>query len=169
MRQLLDEHGGLARFLPWVGLAETTVAEGVDDLGAAVPAPSALLFDGVDDVRGLYDPCWVGHRTLVARAGDLVGFWRNLPEEMLDPRTFVPIGFDAPGHVRPSYGLGVMADPGSPLGTVVGHGGGGPGYATAVFTVPSADAVAIVLAADERYPAQRAALELLTAAVRGGS
>ena len=55
-----------------------------------------------------------GHRTLVARAGDLVGFWRDLPAEMLDPRTFVPVGADAPGFVRPSYGLGVMADPGQP-------------------------------------------------------
>ena len=131
-----------------------------------MPAASAHLLGGVADVRGVYDPRWVGHRTLVARAEDLVGFWRDLPAEMLDPRTFVPIGAHAPGFVRPSYGLGVMADPGHPLGTLVGHGGGGPGYATAVFTVPSDDAVAIVLAADESFPAQQTALELLTAAVR---
>ena len=166
LRRLLDEHGGLAAFLPRLGLVGATVAERTDDLGVAAAAPSALLLDGVDDVRGVYDPSWVGHRTLVARAEDLVGFWRALPAEMLDPRTFVPIGADAPGFVRPSYGMGVMADPGSPIGTVVGHGGGGPGYASAVFAVPAADAVAIVLAADERYPAQERALELLTAAVR---
>jgi hypothetical protein len=82
---------------------------------------------------------------------------------MLDPGTFVPIGFDAPGFVRPSYGLGVMADPGHALGTVVGHGGGGPGYASGVFALPSRDALAIVLAADESYPAQRTALDLLAA------
>jgi len=162
LRRLLDEHGGLAAFLPRLGLPGVTVAERLDDFGAAAPAPSALLLNGVDDVRGLYHPRWVGHRTLVARAEDLVGFWRNLPAEMLEPRTFVPIGFDAPGFVRPSYGLGVMADPEHPLGTVVGHGGGGPGYATAVFTVPSTHTVAIVLAADERYPAQQTALELLS-------
>jgi D-alanyl-D-alanine carboxypeptidase len=86
---------------------------------------------------------------------------------MLDPRTFVPIGAEAPGFVRPSYGIGVMADPEHPLGMVVGHGGGGPGYAAAVFAVPEADAVAIVLAADERYPAQREALELLRAVTTG--
>jgi D-alanyl-D-alanine carboxypeptidase len=162
LRRLLDEHGGLTAFLPRVGLADAAVAEQVEDFGAAVPAPSALLLDGVDDVRGVYDPRWVGHRTLVARAGDLVRFWRDLPAEMLDPRTFVPVEADAPGFMRPSYGLGVMADPEHPLGTVVGHGGGGPGYAAGVFAVPKADAVAIVLAADERYPAQRSALELLT-------
>jgi D-alanyl-D-alanine carboxypeptidase len=166
LRRLLDEHGGLAAFLPRLGLAETSVAERVADLDVAVPAASALLLDGVADVRGLYDPRWVGHRTLVARAEDLVGFWRRLPEEMLDPRTFVPIGADAPGFVRPSYGLGVMVDSEHPLGVVVGHGGGGPGYATAVFAVPSADAVAVVLAADETFPAQQTALALLTTAVR---
>jgi D-alanyl-D-alanine carboxypeptidase len=164
LRRLLDEHGGLAAFLPRLGLEDVTVAERLDDFDAAVPAPSALLLDGVGEVRGVYDPRWVGHRTLVARAEDLVGFWRNLPAEMLDPRTFVPIGFDAPGFVRPSYGLGVMADPEHPLGTVVGHGGGGPGYAAAVLAVPSTDTVAIVLAADERYPAQAKALELLSRA-----
>jgi D-alanyl-D-alanine carboxypeptidase len=164
LRRVLDEHGGLAEFLPRLGLGGAKVAERADDLDTAVPSPSALLLDGVDNVRGVYDPRWVGHRTLIARAGDLVGFWRNLPAEMLDPSTFVPIGFGAPGFVRPSYGLGVMADPGSQLGTVVGHGGGGPGYAAAVLTVPSADVVVIVLAADEQFPAQRTALELLTRA-----
>ncbi|HEU5243235.1 MAG TPA: serine hydrolase [Gaiellaceae bacterium] len=165
LRRLLDEHGGLAAFLPQIGLEDATVAERIDDLGPVVPAASALLLDGVADVRGVYDPRWVGHRTLVARAEDLLGFWRNLPAEMLDPRTFVPIGADAAGFAQPCYGLGVMADPGSPLGTVVGHGGGGPGYATAVFAVARADVVAIVLAADERYPAQRTALELLARAL----
>jgi D-alanyl-D-alanine carboxypeptidase len=167
LRRLLDEHGGLAAFLPRLGLADAAVADQMDDFEAAVPSPSALLLAGVADVRGVYDPRWVGHRTLVARAGDLVDFWRELPAEMLEPRTFVPIGFDAPGFVRPSYGLGLMVDPENSLGTVVGHGGGGPGYAAAVFAVPRADAVVIVLAADESYPAQEAALELLAAAVRG--
>jgi D-alanyl-D-alanine carboxypeptidase len=167
LRRRLDEHGGLSAFLPRLGLADAAVAERMDDLEVAVPAPSALLLDGVSDIRGVYDPRWVGHRTLVARAGDLVGFWRDLPPEMLEPRTFVPIGFDAPGFVRPCYGLGVMADLESPLGTIVGHAGGGPGYAAAVFGMPRAEALAIVLAADETYPAQGAALELLAAVVRG--
>jgi len=166
LRRVLDEHGGLASFLPTLGLEGVTVAERVEDFHAAVPAASALLLDGVDDVRGMYDPRWIGHRTLVARADDLIGFWLNLPVEMLDASTFVPIGFDASGFVRPSYGLGVMVDPEHPLGILVGHGGGGPGYASAAFALPHLGVVAIVLAADERYPAQERAVELLAAAVR---
>jgi hypothetical protein len=56
-----------------------------------------------------------------------------------------------------------MTDPGSRLGTVVGHGGGGPGYAHGVFTVPARGAVAIVLTHDQRFDAQGAALRLLGA------
>ncbi len=46
----------------------------------------------------------------------------------------VEIGFEAPGFHRPSYGLGVMTDP-RPDGLLIGHGGGGPGYAAAAFAV----------------------------------
>jgi len=51
---------------------------------------------------------------------------------------------------------------------VVGHGGGGPGYAHAVFAVPSRDAVGIVLTPDETFDAQGAALRLLSAALSPG-
>ena len=164
LRRLLDEHGGLAAFLPRLGLADAKVAERLEDLGAAVPAPSAQLLDGVDDVRGVYDPRWVGHRTLVARAEDLVGFWRNLPAEMLDPRTFVPIGFDAPGFVRPELRARRDGRPGAPARDA----SSATAAAARAMRRPSSrcrarDTVAIVLAADERYPAQQTALELLAA------
>jgi len=168
LRRLLDAHRGLASFLPRLGLPRASVAERAEDLLAAVPAPSALIADGVTDVRGWYHPRWVGHRTLIASADDLLGFWRSLPSAMLDPTTFVPIGRNAPGFAEPSYGLGVMADPRSPLGPVVGHGGGGPGYAHAVFAVPSRDAVGIVLTPDETFDAQGAAFRLLSAALSPG-
>jgi D-alanyl-D-alanine carboxypeptidase len=38
--------------------------------------------------------------------------------------------------VTPGYGLGLMVDLASPAGRVAGHGGGGPGYATAAFQFP---------------------------------
>jgi D-alanyl-D-alanine carboxypeptidase len=165
LRILLDRHGGLAAFLPGLGLGGTTVAETPGDLLAAMPALWALPGEPPTDARGRYDPRWVGHRTLIASAPELLPFWRALPAEMLDEASFVPIGSTAPGFVDPRYGLGVMADPGSPLGTVVGHGGGGPGYAHGVFAVPTRDAVAIVLTHDQRFDAQGTALALLAAAL----
>ena len=72
----------------------------------------------------------------------------------------VPIGFDAPGFVRPSYGLGVMTDPGWPGGLLIGHGGGGPGYAAAAFAVvrDGSPHVAILLSGDEHEDVQATAL-----------
>src|SRR5262249_1431844 len=82
LRRLLDEHGGLAAFLPRLVPADVTVAERPEDLDSAVPAPSALLLDGVNDVRGVYDPRWVGHPTLLPPAGDLAEVWRHPPAHM---------------------------------------------------------------------------------------
>ncbi len=167
LRRLLEAHGGLDAALHGLNLGRATVAHALADLQPTPPAPSRWLHDGVDDVRGVYHPHWVGHRTLVATVGDLLGFWRALPAAMREPATFVEIGREVPGMVRPSYGLGLMADPGAPEGVVVGHGGGGPGYAAGAFTVPAAGAVAIVLTADEAYPAPDAARSLLRAALDG--
>jgi D-alanyl-D-alanine carboxypeptidase len=116
-------------------------------------------------VAGRYHPGWVGHRTVVTTARDLHHFWTAPPVQFLEPATLVPIGRDAPGFVRPCYGLGVMADPGSPLGLIIGHGGGGPGYSTAVFAAPQHDAVAIVLEPAEDFPAQELARDLLNASI----
>ncbi len=165
LRILLDQHGGIAAFLPGLGLGNATVAEAPADLFNGVPALWALPGEEPSDVRGRYDPRWVGHRTLIASAADLLPFWRALPRELLDPSTFVSIGASAPGFTDPRYGLGVMTDPGSELGTVVGHGGGGPGYAHGVFTVPARNAQVIVLTRDQRFDAQGTALRLLEAAL----
>jgi hypothetical protein len=40
--------------------------------------------------------------------------------------------------LRRPYGLGVMADPASPLGPLFGHNGGGPGYDASAFHAPRA-------------------------------
>ena len=76
----------------------------------------------------------------------------------------VEIGFDAPGFVRPSYGIGLMTDPGWPGGLLIGHGGGGPGYAAATFAVlreRSDPLVAIELSGDERVDVQTQVLDEL--------
>jgi D-alanyl-D-alanine carboxypeptidase len=164
LRRVLDLHGGLASQLPAVGFRAASVAENLADFDRAVSATSRKLGDGIHQVAGRYHPGWVGHRTIVTTARDLHRFWSTPPAKFLDPATLVPVGFDAPGFARPCYGLGVMADPDSPLGLVIGHGGGGPGYSAAVFAAPQQDALAIVLEPTEDFPAQELAHDLLNAA-----
>lgn len=166
LRRILDGLGGLEPLIGELGLARTRVARGPDDLLPLAAGHSETLGG---DVRGRYHPAWVAHRTLVSTCRDLHRFWTWLPTTRLaNPETFVPIGFDAPGFVRPAYGLGVMADPESPLGIVVGHGGGGPGYAAAGFAGRAADGevhAAVVLSGREPTAGiEEAALRLLAEA-----
>ena len=148
-----------------LGLFDTSLALELEDLGDLVPAHSSEIGQ---DVRGRYHPCWVGHRTLASTASDQRRFWTALAGgELCDLPTLtesVEIGFDAPGFVRPSYGLGVMTDPGRPDGLLIGHGGGGPGYAAACFGLlreRDDPLVAIELSGDERVDVQAKALDAL--------
>ena len=149
-------------------LTETSLALELDDLADLVPACSDQLGDVPRDVRGLYHPCWVGHRTLASTVRDQVRFWTALAAgELCDLAELsrpVAVGFEAPGFVQPSYGLGVLTDPGRVDGLLTGHGGGGPGYTAGAFALVPASGqprVAVVLSADERADAQGAALALL--------
>ena len=57
-----------------------------------------------------------------------------------------------------------MTDPDWPGGVLIGHGGGGPGYAAAAFTVVrerSGPLVAVELSGDERADVQAHALDTL--------
>ena len=116
----------------------------------------------------------MGHRTLASTHTDQRRFWTALAAGELCDLTrlteAVGIGFEAPGFVRPSYGLGVMTDPGW-HGLLMGHGGGGPGYAAATFAVlreRDDPLVAIELSGDERVDVQAQALdELRTLATSG--
>jgi D-alanyl-D-alanine carboxypeptidase len=49
------------------------------------------------------------------------------PASLGELTTLVPLPKAPPRWRRPSYGLGVMADPESPWDPLFGHGGGGPG------------------------------------------
>lgn len=161
--------GALEReLLDPLGLDETSLALELADLEGLVPGLSAQIGAGVQDVRGRYHPRWVGHRTLASTRADQQRFWRALAAgELCDLAVLtasVEIGFAAPGFVRPSYGLGVMTDPGRPDGLLIGHGGGGPGYAAAAFAlVRERDdpLVAIELSGDERVDVQANALDAL--------
>ena len=158
--------GALAReLLGPLGLTETSLALELDDLADLVPG-----HDEDGDVRGRYHPRWVGHRTLASTAADQRRFWTALARgELCDLDVLtqsVEIGFAAPGFCRPSYGLGVMTDPGRLDGRLIGHGGGGPGYAAAAFALlrnGDDPLVAVELSGDERADVQSRALAALRA------
>ena len=173
VRRILEavEPRGLAALLERellgpLGLADTSLAVELGDLDGLVPAPSSQVGDGAHDVRGRYHPRWVGHRTLASTEADQRRFWRALAagelcelDRLTEP---VEIGFAAPGFSQPSYGLGVMTDPGRRDGLLLGHGGGGPGYAAAAFALAGPEpAVEVVLSADENAPVLETALRRL--------
>jgi D-alanyl-D-alanine carboxypeptidase len=159
--------GALEReLLAPLGLSQTSLALELADLEGLAPALSTQVGEGEHDVRGRYHPRWVGHRTLASTHADQRRFWTALARgELCDLATLttsIEIGFAAPGFVHPSYGLGVMTDPGRPDGLLIGHGGGGPGYVAAAFAVIGDEpGVAVLLSADEREDVQAAALRRL--------
>ena len=171
VRQIVDlaANGGFAgalerELLQPLELADTSLALELADLRDLTPGSTDS-----EDVRGRYHPRWVGHRTLASTVADQLRFWTALAAgELCDLELLtdsVEIGFDAPGFHRPSYGLGVMTDR-RPDGLLIGHGGGGPGYAAAAFALlrPQAEPlVTVILSADERADVQGEALSRLRA------
>jgi len=120
----------------------------------AVLAPgvsSALSPDGAPrDVRTHYHPGWVSHGVVASTASELVRFLDGLFRgELLSRQSlaqmtelvFLPTdpseasSEQDPSSRRgkPGYGLGLMGDPASPWGLVVGHNGGGPCYSASAF------------------------------------
>jgi D-alanyl-D-alanine carboxypeptidase len=133
-----------------LGLRRTFVAESIEDLaGLAAGTSTALSPDGsARDVREYYHPGWVSHGVIASTASDLVHFLDRLfRDELLSPNSLaqmmdlVPLPErDEPAeqdvvsrHGQSSYGLGLMGDPISPWGLVVGHNGGGPCYNSSAF------------------------------------
>jgi len=131
-----------------LGLDRTFVAESPADLAALASGASSLLSPDQEprDVRAHYHPGWVSHGVVASTASGIARFLdgllngrllsRHFLDQMLD---LVPVpGVDRPRSsplrfVQPSYGLGVMADPASSWGLLVGHNGGGPCYSASAF------------------------------------
>ena len=133
-----------------LGLRETSVAESLQDLSSLAPGTSTLLSPNGNacDVRSRYHPGWVSHGVIASTASDLVRFADRLFHGSLltaDSRgqmlrlvalpvspveatkeSGLPVG-------QASYGLGLMGDPASPWGLLVGHNGGGPCYSASLF------------------------------------
>jgi D-alanyl-D-alanine carboxypeptidase len=133
-----------------LGLRRTFVPESIADLTTLAAGTSSLLAsDGTcRDVRSHYHPGWVSHGVVASTASDLVRFLdglfrgRLLSQDSLDQMlTLIPVTLDGtksdnPPPLRPAqpgYGLGVMGDPASPWGLIVGHNGGGPCYSASAF------------------------------------
>jgi D-alanyl-D-alanine carboxypeptidase len=124
--------------------------------------------DAPEDISRRYHPGWVSHGLVASTAADTARFLDALMSgdlvpapllgEMLAP---VRVPGEHPPFVEPSYGLGIMLDPGWPGGMLVGHGGGGPGYATAAFHVLGTGRSAVAFINTDRGDAQDIAFALL--------
>jgi D-alanyl-D-alanine carboxypeptidase len=121
------------------GLQATSVLEDLASMRALAPGFSAFFTPGMRgpdaDVRGLYHPGWCATGVVASTTGDVCRFFDALFEGALisDERrremlSLVRVPGQHPPAVRPSYGLGVMADPEGAPGAWLGHGGGGPGW-----------------------------------------
>jgi len=140
-----------------LGLTRTTVAETLDDLREVTPGFSTALDDDgeLHDIADRYHPGWVSHGLIVSTAAEVAIFL----DALMTGRLLAPARRDAmlqPVRVpierhalfrEPSYGLGVMLDPAADRGPVVGHGGGGPGYATGALYQATADGHRITVVA----------------------
>jgi D-alanyl-D-alanine carboxypeptidase len=162
LKRILEEVSGrsyrelvLERIARPLALARTFVPESMPDLASLAPGTScALSTDGSPrDVRAHYHPGWVSHGVVASTASDIVRFFdalfhgRVLSQRSLDAMmTLVPVPEERDASASPSssplrttapsYGLGLMGDPASPWGLLLGHNGGGPCYSASAFHAP---------------------------------
>ncbi len=166
-----------------LGLANTRGLETLDQMQTVVPGYSTLFAAGGSqersDVRSLYHPGWCGTGLLAATGPDLCRFFdavfdgtlldENERSQML---TLTRVPGMHPPAVEPSYGLGIMADPGAPQ-LELGHGGGGPGWNLRASHWPSFHGRRLSLSvlcnhdADEAWPIGRALSDTLSAVLTG--
>lgn len=135
-----------------LGLRRTFVPESIDDLASLAPGVSFRLApDGSSrDVRAYYHPGWVSHGVVASTPSEIVRFFdglfqghflsRRFLQQMMELATLPED--DSPGSSEedfplrpgnPGYGLGLMGDPASPWGLLVGHNGGGICYSASAF------------------------------------
>lgn len=159
-----------------LALARTVVPECVADLTSLAPAFSTQLSpDGTPlDVREYYHPGWVSHGVVASTPSEIATFYdalfrgRLLSAESLKQMTTlvpVPIYDSASLWNRPSYGLGLMADPQSRYGPTYGHNGGGPGYNASAYYAPNLGregvTVCVMCGIEKGFDAERLVLEVM--------
>jgi len=166
------------RIVRRLGLQRTFVAESIDDLAPLAPGTSSELSpDGAPrDVRSHYHPGWVSHGVVASIASELVRFFdalfrgellsRHSLEQMMNlvavPRDSAEQDL-ASRRGKPSYGLGLMADPESPWGLVAGHNGGGPCYSASAFHAFDLDGASVCAmgAIEEGFSAENLVFDVL--------
>jgi D-alanyl-D-alanine carboxypeptidase len=132
-------------------LRKTFVPESIADLTTLAPGTSSLLGSDATprDIRSHYHPGWVSHGVVASTASDLVRFLDGLfqgnllaQDSLHEMLALIPVSLHSAGTesgnpplrpAQPGYGLGVMGDPASPWGLIVGHNGGGPCYSASAF------------------------------------
>lgn len=168
----------LERIVVPLGLQRTFVPETLGDLSSLAPGTSSGLAPDHSprDVRTHYHPGWVSHGVVASTSSDVVRFLdalfrgRILSQQSLDQMCELVIVPGAPSAAtnplsrwgRPSYGLGLMGDPKSPWGLVLGHNGGGPCYNASAFYAADLGASVCVLGAIEKdFEAEGLVFEIL--------
>jgi D-alanyl-D-alanine carboxypeptidase len=142
-------------------LQHTFVAESLADAATLTPGYSGFFDpDGEPaDMSGRYHPGWVAHGVVISTALETACLMHAILADDLLPRAQraemaepVVLPFEHTLFQQPAYGLGVMIDAASPYGLLLGHAGGGPGYATAALCYPDVDGrsiTAVALANDD--------------------
>ena len=130
-----------------LGLRETCVAERIDE-GKLTPGYARDLSheQRVEDVTRIYHPWWCLTGLIVSTTGEIATFYSRVmsgslltPDSLSQMKVPVPVGSECGERSffrKPSYGLGLMIDPGWDHGGMYGHGGDGPGFNTYAMVLP---------------------------------
>lgn len=134
-----------------LGLQQTYAATKVDT-GQLVPGYCTYLNKQyvMEDVTPHYHPGWCLTGLIVSTTAEIAQLYQALfngqlvnASSLKEMTTWVPSGdpprpdqIPPPFFVKPSYGLGLMIDPGWGFGGLYGHGGDGPGFNTWAMYLP---------------------------------
>lgn len=195
LKRIVEEVTGLSyreliaeRITRPLGLSRTFVPESIADLGSLARGRScALSPDGAPrDVHTHYHPGWVSHGVVASTPSDIVRFLDALFHGRLVSRRslglmsdFVRVPMEPTpspsegGPLRPGepgYGLGLMGDPTSPWGLLVGHNGAGPCYSASAFHAVDLGGLSVCAmgAIEENFSAEEIVAGILDYVMNGG-
>lgn len=122
-------------------LSSTKILNDINDLKKVdLPGFGGLASRPEEDVRSYYHPAWVAHGLIASNIADLSRFMlsyveghfnKNFSAQIKSP---YPLNFPS-DLVKPHYGLGLMGDPQSQWGSLLGHQGEGPGYSVCCYVL----------------------------------